>query len=203
MFAGLDFAGKELMNSVLEKIRDFAAMAHGDQQRKFAPEPYIAHPIRVMKTCSEYTSDYRVLAAALLHDVLEDTTVTAEQMQQFLNELAGMNDANMIVKMVVELTDVYLKKDFPAWNRRKRKQKEVNRLSRVSNDAQTIKYADVIDNSLTIVDAETDFAEKYLLECRSLLRQMKNGNTLLLYRSTTVVNDCLQKLKERNMAGNK
>lgn len=62
---------------ILKNIEEFARQAHGDQQRKFADEPYIMHPIRVMQLCGEYASDLPVLSAALLHDVLEDTAVMA------------------------------------------------------------------------------------------------------------------------------
>lgn len=57
------------MEEVLEQIRDFADKAHGEQMRKYTPERYIVHPVRVMKICREYTDDITVLAAALLHDV--------------------------------------------------------------------------------------------------------------------------------------
>ncbi|MGN6617321.1 MAG: HD domain-containing protein [Ilyomonas sp.] len=61
------------MNQVIEKVQDFAGKAHAGQKRKYTPEPYIVHPVRVMQICKEYTSSILVLCAALLHDVLEDT----------------------------------------------------------------------------------------------------------------------------------
>jgi (p)ppGpp synthase/HD superfamily hydrolase len=61
------------MDPSLETIKDFANKAHGDQKRRYTPDKYVVHPIRVMELCKEYTNDVTVLAAALLHDVLEDT----------------------------------------------------------------------------------------------------------------------------------
>jgi len=182
------------MNEFLERVRDFAATAHGHQMRKFSPEPYIEHPIRVMKTCMDYGCNAPTLAAALLHDVLEDTEVTRDELHQFLLSQTDNKTADEVTNLVVELTDVYVKKDYPKLNRRVRKDKEANRLGKTSREAQTIKYADIIDNSLTIVDSDTDFAKKYLLECRSLLKEMKNGNGDLLRKATEIVASCLERV---------
>lgn len=64
------------MDTTLYKIQQFADNAHGEQMRKYSDERYIVHPIRVMETCSAYTDKIQILAAALLHDVLEDTPVS-------------------------------------------------------------------------------------------------------------------------------
>ena len=181
--------------SLLQQIKNFAKQAHGDQQRQFMPEPYIAHPIRVMERCSEYTDDRPVLAAALLHDVLEDTTVTKKQMQDFLLSVMNEKDALITLQLVVELTDVYIKKNYPTWNRRKRKQREMQRLADTSSEAQTIKYADIIDNSLTIQNAESDFVRKYLFECRDLLRSMKKGNPALRDKAIYIVQGCIGRVE--------
>jgi (p)ppGpp synthase/HD superfamily hydrolase len=74
----------ERMETVLAAITAFADRAHGQQTRRYTPERYIVHPVRVMELCREYTPDEAVLAAALLHDVLEDTPVTRAQMTEFL-----------------------------------------------------------------------------------------------------------------------
>ena len=76
----------------LEKIRHFADQAHGGQLRKYTPERYIVHPVRVMETLKKYTDDLTVLAAALLHDVLEDTTTTILEIENKFNK----NIAQMI-----------------------------------------------------------------------------------------------------------
>ena len=48
----------------------------------------------------------------------------------------------------VQSTDIYTKQNYPGWNRRKRKQKEAERLAVAHPDAQTVKYADIIDNNI-------------------------------------------------------
>ena len=69
---------------LLKEIERYADSAHADQMRKYANERYIVHPVRVMNICREITEDPSILAAALLHDVLEDTPVTPQEMQQYL-----------------------------------------------------------------------------------------------------------------------
>jgi (p)ppGpp synthase/HD superfamily hydrolase len=71
------------METIISQIIEFADRAHNEQKRKYTPDRYIVHPIRVMETCKKYTSDSAVLAGALLHDVLEDTAVTKEKNKIF------------------------------------------------------------------------------------------------------------------------
>jgi len=172
---------------ILEKVKSFASIAHGDQQRKYTPEPYIVHPIRVMKICREYTEDIAVLSAALLHDVLEDTSVTLEQLHNFLISIMDVGTAKRTLDYVVELTDVYTKKNYPQWNRRKRKQKETERMEKTSPESQTIKYADVIDNCNEIVVYDKDFAGRFLYECRDQLKKLDKGDSKLYTHAINVV----------------
>jgi (p)ppGpp synthase/HD superfamily hydrolase len=164
------------MYKILEEIRDFADQAHGDQMRKYTPERYIAHPIRVMEKCAEYTQNLTVLAAALLHDVLEDTEVEKGEIQEFLQKHLTNSHAYQTVKLVVELTDVYVKDDYPNLNRDQRKSKEAQRLAATSSNAQTIKYADIIDNCEDITTHDPKFAPVYLRECKHILSLCKKGN---------------------------
>lgn len=187
------------MNETLEKIKDFAERAHGTQRRKYSDERYITHPIRVMETCKTYTDDDCVLAAALLHDVLEDTSVTEKAMGEFLRQVMSPSAAGRTLELVVELTDIYTKKNYPGLNRRARKAKEADRLSKVSGDAQTIKYADVIDNATNIFVHDPDFAVVFIQEGRSVLKRMLKGDAELYDRAMKVVEDCLEIMDERSM----
>lgn len=107
----------------------------GDQMRKYSSDPYIVHPIRVMKTCSHYTDDLQVLAAALLHDVLEDTEYTAEELNTFLSKYMVEEERLLTLQLVIELTDVYVRRNYPGLNRSTRKKKELKRLINQSNSA--------------------------------------------------------------------
>ena len=104
-------------------------------------------------------------------------------------------DANQTVELVVELTDIYIKERYPKWNRKKRKLKEADRIEKTSAESQTIKYADIIDNCQEIVDQDPEFANRFLRECRDLLKRMPKGHPELYKKSIDTVNACLQKLK--------
>ena len=163
------------MDETLVKIKQFAAEAHKGQKRKYTDEPYIVHPIKVMETCSMYTSDIAVLGAALLHDVLEDTEITAEELQVFLQSVMEEESAADCLRYTVELTDVFVKARYPQWNRRQRKRKELERLARISGNAQTVKYADIIDNSREISNHDKQFSIKLLREYKAVLKVLTRG----------------------------
>jgi (p)ppGpp synthase/HD superfamily hydrolase len=185
------------MDAVLEQIRDFADKAHGEQKRKYTPERYIVHPVRVMQLCTRYTGELPLLAAALLHDVLEDTPVTKKELLQFLLTIMKEEEAKTTTKLVDELTDVYTKTAYPRWNRRKRKAKESARIRNTSGESQTVKYADIIDNCKEIVEHDPDFAGVFLWECKSLLQVMNNGDAALRQEAVETVERCLQRVPRR------
>lgn len=147
----------------------FAAEAHGSigQTRKYTGEPYIVHPIEVMMLVRAHDGSEAMQAAALLHDVVEDTTQTlADVFNAF-----GASVANL----VDELTEP--KRDG---NRATRKAAEVERLSKISGCGQTIKLADLISNTRSIVQHDPGFAKVYLREKAALLDVLTKGNPALL-----------------------
>src|SRR5688500_20309858 len=107
------------MKEILDRIAAFADHAHGDQLRKYADERYINHPLRVMKTCEYHGYPLPVLAAAILHDVLEDTDATPHEIKEFLLTVMSEADTDSTLALVTELTDVYIKDLYPRMNRRK------------------------------------------------------------------------------------
>lgn len=180
------------MQILLEKIRDFADRAHGSQMRKYTPERYIVHPVRVMETVRKHDDRLPVLAAALLHDVLEDTLVTREEMHDFLRTVFAAEDADWTLGLVVELTDVYVKEAYPTLNRKSRKALELQRIAGTSAASQTIKYADILDNTSEIAAHDPDFAPRFLSECRANLEIARKGNRELWQMAWDRVNDELQ-----------
>ena len=181
---------------VLEYIKDFADRAHGEQVRKYTGERYIGHPVRVMEMVREFNQDIAVLAAALLHDVLEDTPVTVSEMEHSLLSVMEPEQAKNAVLLVIELTDIFVKKDYPRLNRRSRKVREAMRLSGVSAAAQSIKYADIIDNVTDIVKQDTDFAKVFVQEAKRLMIAMTAGDLQLRERALKTVEECLQDLRK-------
>lgn len=182
------------MNELIKKIYDYAEGAHGNQKRKYTGDPYITHCLRVMQTCAEYTDDVTILSAALLHDVLEDTQVGEDELKEFLLTVMKKEDAGKTLQLVIDLTDVFVKEAYPHMNRKERKIKEAERLHTIHPDAQTVKYADIIDNTVDITKNDKGFARKYLKEVKDILSGMKEGNAELYERAMHVVDNCSEKL---------
>ena len=145
-----------------------------------------------METCREYTQELPVLAAALLHDVLEDTAISPREMNAFLTSVMDAGVAAVTHHLVVELTDVYVKNEYPQLNRRTRRTKEAERLAGVSAEAQTIKYADIIDNTVDIAKQENDFALVYIRESKQMLQLIDKGVPALYERAVKTVDEALQ-----------
>lgn len=185
---------------ILEHVRIFADQAHGDQVRKYTGERYIGHPVRVMETVRPFYPQMEVMAAALLHDVLEDTPVSTRDLEVSLSKFMDTAQVQMTVQLVVELTDVFVKKDYPGLNRRERKEKEAARLSAVSAAAQSIKYADIMDNVADIVRQDTDFARVFVHEAKRMLAVMESGHPELRARAVSLVAQCLQQLPKTHPA---
>jgi len=177
---------------ILAQVRDFADRAHGEQLHKYTPERYIVHPLRVMRHCQQVTSDIAILCAALLHDVLEDTATAEAEVLGFLVPLLGAPQAERTLKLAIELTDVYVWSAYPRMRRRERKEKEARRMAQVSAEGQTIKYADILDNSGEIVTQDPEFAPVYLKECRALLKAMTRGNAGLREQALDLVDTGLK-----------
>ena len=150
---------------------NFAREAHAEQKRKYTEEPYIEHPKRVAELVRTVEHTSEMICAAYLHDVVEDTPVSIEEIEsRFGKEVADL---------VEELTDEYMKEKYPHLNRKKRKEKEVARQAEMSVQAKTIKLADVIDNTRDIVVNDEDFARRYIPEMEALTNVLRQGDPQL------------------------
>lgn len=171
-----------------EEALEFARQAHGDQQRKYNLEPYIKHPIRVAETVKSVPHTPEMICAAYLHDVVEDTTVSPEDIE----EKFGKD----VAKLVEELTDQFIKENYQHLNRKQRKKREVERQAQISNQAKTIKLADVIDNTKDIVNNDPNFARKYISEMESMTEVLKGGDPELWMRARKEVQRGKELLKK-------
>ena len=105
---------------------------------KYSDEEYVTHPIRVSERVKGYTQDENVVAATILHDVLEDTDVD----ESTLREIFG----DKITDLVVELTNPSKELDLTETSRAERKAVDREHLLHVSDEAKLIKLLDRIDN---------------------------------------------------------
>lgn len=159
--------------TIIIKALQFSARAHKGQTRKYTGEDYWFHCRNVAKMVSEkvgiYHEDHDVLvAAAYLHDTLEDTETTYCQL---IREFGGR-----VAWLVSELTDYYTPERFPNNNRRWRKGMEAVRLGQISANAKIIKLCDVSANiSDHLVERDPKFAIPYLREKADVLESMGFG----------------------------
>jgi (p)ppGpp synthase/HD superfamily hydrolase len=152
------------MTEPLEMInlaRTFASRAHKGQVRKYTGDPYIEHPLEVAKIVRMHNGSKEMVAAALLHDVVEDTDVTLDEVRQ------EFGDA--VANLVDDLTDVSKPEDG---NRAFRKAMDRDHTAQASAAAMVIKAADLISNTKSIVEHDPSFARVYLKEKRALLDVM-------------------------------
>lgn len=159
------------MTNIVERARLFATAAHAavGQTRKYTGEPYVVHPIEVSQLVASVGGTDAMVAAALLHDVLEDTDVTVDLLEaEFGSEVADL---------VLWLTDVSTPEDG---NRSTRKALDRQHSAAAPAAAQTIKVADLISNTRTIVEFDPGFAKTYLEEKRLLLEVLTRANPVLL-----------------------
>lgn len=171
----------------IEKALEYATRCHKGQKRKYTGEDYINHPYAVMKILEDYDVSVEVKQAALLHDVIEDCGVTRQ-------DLLDSGFSVEVADMVVELSDISKPSDG---NRAVRKEIDRQHLSKASNNSKTIKLADIIDNTSSIVENDKKFAKVYLRECLLLLEVLVGGNKELWYRCKhQVVGNILQLIKE-------
>ena len=154
---------------MVKKAMHFAKKAHEGQLRKFTNEPYIVHPIAVAGIVYSVTSNTDMLCAAVLHDVVEDTDCTIEQIEKSFG--------STIASLVADLTDVSKPSDG---NRKVRKHLDLLHNGQGSAQAKTIKLADLIDNTKSIVSFDPNFARKYMDEKQALLKVLKEGDSILL-----------------------
>jgi (p)ppGpp synthase/HD superfamily hydrolase len=157
---------------LIENARVFATAAHAaiGQKRKYTFEPYVVHPIQVAEIVKSVGGTPAMICAALLHDVLEDTKVPEWVLRTEFGDL--------VTDMVVWLTKV----EVPG-NRKVRKEAELRRLYGAPEEVQTIKLADLIANTPSIVFHDPNFAKTFLREKRELLEVLTKGDRTLLDRA--------------------
>jgi (p)ppGpp synthase/HD superfamily hydrolase len=170
-----DFTMDQSGMDIVRKAQVYAMAAHAavGQKRKYTGEPYIVHPAEVAKIVAGVpgaTPD--MVAAAWLHDVVEDTGCTFTDIHMAF----GID----IATLVGWLTDVSKPEDG---NRAVRKAIDREHTAAAPAEAQTIKLADLISNSRSIMAHDPEFARVYLAEKRALLEVMTKGDAGLHERA--------------------
>ena len=176
-----------MQDSLEEQARRYATQAHADagQRRKYTDEPYIVHPAAVVELVRSVSDDDALLAAAWLHDTVEDTSTT-------LGDIDNLFGAR-VARLVEMLTD---SAPATAKNRAARKLAHFRHTASASPDAQTIKLADIIDNTRAIVRFDPHFARIYLVEKRVQIALLKQGDAQLWQQASTIIESGIAQLGE-------
>ena len=166
------------MSDLVKRAMDIAREAHAKQKRKYTGEAYFSHPLAVAGMVAGAGGTKAMVAAALLHDVVEDCGVSLSLLaEHFGHEVADL---------VYWLTDVSI--GNPG-NRKYRKAMDRDHIAKAPVEAKTIKLADMIDNSRSIVQHDPDFAKVYMREKRALLEVLQHGDASLYRQAEEIVND--------------
>lgn len=162
------------MTDLETKAKYFAHGAHAaiNQKRKYTGDDYIVHPAAVVEIVRSVPHTEEMLAAAWLHDVVEDTGVLIEDIGFLFGEEVAL--------LVAHLTDISNPYDG---NRAERKEIDRRHTRAASPEAKTIKLADLIDNTSSIVEHDLKFAKVYLAEKLLLMAELTEGDRSLWARA--------------------
>ena len=135
-------ANKYLDTELMDRAIVFAVKAHHNTERRGKGFPYIIHPLEAVEIVATMTTDQELLAAAALHDTIEDTDVTVEQIRaQF-----GDRIAELVHSESDQFTEGVSEED--SWH--DRKQAAIDRLAAASHDAKIVALGDKLSNMRAI-----------------------------------------------------
>merc|ERR1712137_1338702 len=129
--------------ALILKASDFAAKKHVDQRRKVGDIPYINHPIGVANFLTEIggVNDIVAIQAALLHDTVEDTDTTMEEIKNFFGD--------EVAAVVAEVTD------DKSLGKAERKKAQVEHAKHASYQAKLVKLCDKLYNLRDLLKSPT------------------------------------------------
>lgn len=135
-------ANKPLDSSLLDKAIIYATKAHSNTERRGKGFPYIVHPLEAVSIVATITNDQKLLAAAALHDTVEDTGVTIDDLrQEFGDEIADIVKAESDT-----LAEGVSEED--SWH--SRKQAAIDRLAAAPMPSKIVAMGDKLSNMRAI-----------------------------------------------------
>ena len=142
-------ANKPLDTTLLDRAIVFAVRAHAGTERRGKGFPYIVHPMEAVEIVATMTRDQELLAAAVLHDTVEDTDTTVEQIRTEFGD--------RIASLVASESDIVVDgcSEEDSWHARK--QAAIDRLARASHDAKMVALGDKLSNMRAIA---RDYAQQ-------------------------------------------
>ena len=135
-------ANKFIDTDLLDRAIIFAVQAHHNTERRGKGFPYIVHPMEAVEIVATITPDQELLAAAALHDTIEDTDVTVEDIRHEF----GDRVAELVHAESDQFTEGVSEED--SWH--DRKQAAIDRLAAASHDAKIVAMGDKLSNMRAI-----------------------------------------------------
>ena len=149
-----------MVESRIEHARIWAGMKHKGQCRKYTGEPYFEHPLAVAELVREQGLSETAIVAAILHDTVEDTDATLEEVWELFGE------------EVAEYVWYLTKPPEFVGNRSVRKEHDRNRLSLAPEEVKFIKFFDIIHNAGSIKKHDMTFYNVWRHEMQLLFLAM-------------------------------
>ena len=157
---------------LIKHAEEFAGKKHKGQFRKNKSEPYVNHPLRVGELVRKFKKSHKIeelVSAGILHDTLEDTNTTLEELRENFGEL--------IASIVFELTSNPL--EIEKLGKTKYLSDKLSSNEKVSNWALVIKLADRLDNVSDLVNcSDENFVKRYKDETKEILKNLEQKRTL-------------------------
>ena len=135
-------ANKFINTDLLDRAIIFAVKAHHNTERRGKGFPYIVHPMEAVEIVATITPDQELLAAAALHDTIEDTDVTVEDIRMEFGERI----AELVFAESDQFTEGISEED--SWH--DRKQAAIDRLASATHDAKIVAMGDKLSNMRAI-----------------------------------------------------
>ena len=141
-------ANKYLDTELLDRAIVFAVNAHHNTERRGKGFPYIVHPLEAVEIVSTITADQELLAAAALHDTIEDTDVTFEELRAAFGDRVAELVHSESDQVDGVLFDAEKGDEAATWHARK--QAAIDRLTSASYDAKVVAMGDKLSNMRAI-----------------------------------------------------
>lgn len=135
-------ANQYIDTELLDRAIIFAVEAHHNTERRGKGFPYIVHPMEAVEIVASITPNQELLAAAALHDTIEDTNVTVEQIRAEFGDRIAMLVQNESDQFAEDMNEA------DSWH--DRKQAMIDRLANAPHDAKVVALGDKLSNMRAI-----------------------------------------------------
>jgi (p)ppGpp synthase/HD superfamily hydrolase len=169
---------KELILEEMNALK-YAEDKHKGQTRKFGGTPYVEHPKNVARLAKKNGFPVHIVKAAYLHDTLEDTDATYED----IHELFGEVVANLVLELTNNEDDIKTMGKTLYM---------INKLSKLSTDALSIKLLDRLDNVSDFETAGEKFVIKYSKATIDIIAGIREKNIKLTNKQEDIIEQILE-----------